>query len=411
MDPTTNPFTPGAGTQPPELAGRGGIIAQAEVALRRVKAGRAAKSQMLLGLRGVGKTVLLIRIAEIAEAEGFQTITLEAPEDRKLVEMLVPPLRHVLCKLSRLEKAKSVATAALGALRSFAKAFNVKVGDLEFKVEPETGTADSGSLDADLPELLMAVAKAAKLAGGGVALFIDEVQYLSQTHLAALLVSVHKLAQRGLPFLLFGAGLPQLAALAGEAKSYAERLFDYPDVGPLADDAARAAIAAPVQREGVKIAEAALREILQRTQGYPYFLQEWGHHAWNVAQGAAITERDAQQATVQALGELDHGFFKVRLDRLTPREKSYLRAMAELGGGPHRSGVVARCLGLPVTTAAPLRGELIRKGMVYCPQHGHTAFTVPMFDEFMKRSMPDWTPIAPARARAGDRGKRGARGR
>jgi DNA-binding CsgD family transcriptional regulator len=396
MNPTTNPFAPGAGTQPPELAGREKIIADATVALGRVKLGRPAKSQMLLGLRGVGKTVLLNRIADLAEDDGYQSVMLEAPEDRRLAEMLVPPLRQLLFKLSRVEHAKDVAKRGLGVLRSFAKAFKVKMGDIEYTVEPATGTADSGSLESDLPEVFLAVATATKGASTAVALFIDEVQYLSETDLAALIVSVHKMTQKRLPFVLFGAGLPQLAALAGEAKSYAERLFDYPEVGPLAEDAAREAIAAPVRREGVEITDEALGVIVRKTKGYPYFLQEWGSHTWNAADASPITADDAERATTVALQALDKGFFRVRLDRLTPREKDYVRAMAELGPGPHRSGEIAQKLGMNVTTAGPLRNGLIKKGMLYSPQHGDTAFTVPMFDEFMRRSMPDWTPSVPS---------------
>jgi hypothetical protein len=407
VDPKNNPFAPGAGTQPPELAGREKIIADADVALSRIKLGRSSKSQMLLGLRGVGKTVLLNRIAEIAEGQGYQPVMLEAPEDRRLAEMLVPPLRQLLFKLSRLEKAKEVARRGLGILRAFAKAFKLKVGEIEYSVEPEIGTADSGSLESDLPEVFLAASTAAKEAGGGVALFIDEVQYLNEHDLAALIVSVHKLAQKGLPFILFGAGLPQLAGLSGEAKSYAERLFEYPEVGPLPDPAAREAIAAPIRREHADITSEALDVILQKTKGYPYFLQEWGHHTWNVAGASPITAADADRATTEALKALDTGFFRVRLDRLTPREKDYLRAMAELGPGSHRSGEIAQKFGIGVTAAGPLRNALINKGMVYSPQHGDTAFTVPMFDEFMRRTMPDWTPRGQSPERKRKRAKSG----
>jgi hypothetical protein len=395
MNPRTNPFAPGAGSQPPELAGRGPIIDAAGIALGRIRLGRPAKSQMLLGLRGVGKTVLLNRIAELADREGCQAVMLEAPEGRGIAELLVPPLRQLLFRLSRLDQAKDVAKRGLGVLRSFAKAFKLKVGDVEFTVEAETGTADSGSLDSDLSEVLLAVSAAAREAGSAVALFIDEVQYLAERDLAALIVSVHRLSQKGLPFVMFGAGLPQLAALAGEAKSYAERLFDYPDVGPLSEEAARDAISAPVRREGAAIDGDALSVIVERTKGYPYFLQEWGSHAWNVAKASPITAADARAATSLVLQSLDKGFFRVRLDRLTPREKDYMRAMADLGPGPHRSGEIAQKLGIAVTNAGPLRDGLIKKGMVYSPQHGDTAFTVPMFDDFMRRSLPDWTPSTP----------------
>jgi hypothetical protein len=400
MDATTNPFAPGAGTPPPELAGRDQLVESAHVALARVKLGRSARSQMLLGLRGVGKTVLLNRIAQLADEAGYLTVILEAPEDRELAEMLVPPLRSILFKMSRLEKTKDVAKRALGVLRAFAGAFKVAAGGVEFGVEAERGSADSGSLESDLPEMLLAVARAAREAGTPVALFVDEIQYLVPTDLSALIVSVHKIGQKGLPFVVFGAGLPQLAGLAGDAKSYAERLFDYSEVGALPVKAAKEAVRSPVMREGAAIDEDALTLIAEKTRGYPYFLQEWGYHAWKLAHTSPITLADARRATTESLSHLDAGFFRVRLDRLTPREKDYMRAMAELGAGPHRSGEIAQTLSMDVTTAGPLRNGLIKKGMIFSPQHGDTAFTVPMFDEFMRRSMPDWAPGASLAAEA-----------
>lgn len=390
MEPTANPFAPGAGTQPPELAGRSGLITDAEVALARAKSGRATKGMLLLGLRGVGKTVLLNRIAELAREEEIVVVFLEAPEGKRLAEMLVPPLRSVLFQLSASEKAKVAATRALGVLRAFASVFKAKAGEVEFGVKPEVGTADSGTLDHDLPELLTAVARAAKAAETAVALLVDEVQYLQREDLAALIVAVHRLGQLGLPFVLFGAGLPQLAALAGEAKSYAERLFDYPDVGALTSDAARAALREPVRRQHVDFADDALDLVIKKTRGYPYFLQEWGYNAWNAASSTPIDLSDVRAATKEVLDRLDKGFFRVRFDRLTPKEKDYMRAMAKLGPGPHRSGDIAHELGRGVNSVAPLRSTLIAKGMIYSPQHGDTAFTVPMFDEFMKRTIPQW---------------------
>jgi hypothetical protein len=407
MDRTRNPFAPGAGSRPPELAGRDSIIDDATVALRRVKAGRHAKSQMLLGLRGVGKTVLLNRIDEIAEEEGYLTVMLEAPEGRRLAEMLVPELRKVLLRLSRIDKAKDVANRAFSALRGFASAWQVKVGDVEVGVRAE-GIADTGNLEVDLPDLLMAIAKAAEAADRPVALLIDEVQYLTSEELSALIVAVHKIGQRALPLVVFGAGLPQLAALLGDAKSYAERLFDYPPVGPLDAEAAQTAVGEPIREEGAEIEDDALEEVVHCTEGYPYFLQEWGSHSWNAAPTSPITKVDVQRATDAALHALDDGFFRVRLDRLTPRERDYVRAMAELGPGPHRSGDIAAMLGAEVTAVGPLRSGLIRKGMLYSPSHGDTAFTVPMFDAFMRRSMPDWTPPASS-ARSERRKSRRAR--
>jgi hypothetical protein len=393
MDATRNPFAPGAGSQPPALTGRDGIIADATTALARVRQGRPERSQMLLGLRGVGKTVLLNVIERKAEDLGYLTIMLEAPEDRRLADLLVPALRRQLYALSRKQQAKDLATRALGVLRAFASAFKVKVGEMEIGVEPEAGTADSGLLESDLPELLVAVAQAAAAADTPVALLIDEIQYLPMADLAALIVSTHKIAQKGLPFLTFGAGLPQVAGLAGEAKSYAERLFRYPEVGPLSEVAAYEAIQEPLRLEGVDIDASALRAIYDHTQGYPYFLQEWGSHTWNAASGSPVTVENVAAATTSATQAMDNDFFRVRMDRLTPREKDYLRAMAELGAGPHRSGDIARALGVRVQSVGPLRDGLIRKGMVFSPAHGDTAFTVPMFDAFMRRAMPTWTPV------------------
>lgn len=326
---------------------------------------------------------------ELAEREGVRTIFIEAPENRGLPELLVPPLRRLLTRLDRGERVQSRARDALRTLRNFASAFKVSVGGVEIGLEAEPGTADSGDLETDLPELLLSVAAAAEENDSAVALIIDEVQYLSSGDLSALIVSIHKVTQRGLPLILFGAGLPQLAGLAGETKSYAERLFDYPPVGPLAPDDATDAIREPARREGVDYTPEALEIIVSTTQGYPYFLQEWGKHAWDVAEASPITADDARLANERAIRQLDHGFFRVRLDRLTPREKQYMRAMAELGPGPHRSGEIARAMGDPVSAVAPLRQGLIRKGMVYSPAHGDTAFTVPMFDAFLRRSMPD----------------------
>ncbi len=392
MNSTLNPFQPGAGTQPPELAGREQILHDAEVALERIRHGRSTRSQILLGLRGVGKTVLLNRIDEIARDLGCETVVIEVIEERQIAQLLVQPLRSLLLRLNRFEQAKQLARRGLGVLRSFASVFKVEVGDVGFGVQAELGTADSGDLGSDLTELLLAVASAGKSAHHPAVLLIDEMQYLSGDELGALITAIHKVNQKSLPFLLFGAGLPQLAGLAGDAKSYAERLFDYPAVGQLSPDAARDAIQTPIRHEGVEINEAALKLIGDETQGYPYFLQEWGYHAWDEAKTSPITLSDAQRASGKAIAKLDRGFFRVRLDRLTPREKDYMRAMAELGPGPHRSGDVAEKLQISVTAAGPLRKGLIKKGMIYSPKHGTTAFTVPMFDEFMRRIMPAWPP-------------------
>ena len=387
MDPTRNPYAPGAGARPPELAGRDDIIEAARIAIVRARAGRHAKGQLLLGLRGVGKTVLLNRIEELAEEAGCYPILIEAPEGRGLAELLVPHLRRLLVRLDRSERRRERVRRAVQALRSFAGAFKVAVGEFEVSVEPETGLADSGELVVDLPALFVAVAQAAQEVETAAILMIDEVQYLAAEDLGALIVALHRVTQRGLPMLFFGAGLPQLAGLAGDAKSYAERLFDYPPVGPLPEADAKDAVREPAREEGADYTDDALDLIVARTEGYPYFLQEWGKHAWDTADRAPIDREDAEAATTRAIEQLDNGFFRVRLDRLTPREKQYMRAMAELGPGPHRSGDIAAQLGLSVQAVAPLRAGLIRKGMIYSPAHGDTAFTVPMFDAFMRRVM------------------------
>ncbi len=386
MDPLLNPFAPGAGSRPPELAGRSALLEAAELALRRVRLGRAEKSQMLLGLRGVGKTVLLNRIAELAESIGYEQAQLEAPEGRPLATYLVPALKSMLLRLDRVEQARAWASEAMAALRGFAGAFKVSVGEVKLGLS-EPVRADSGNLEVDLPELLVSTARAAQAAGTSVVILIDEVQYLAEDELRGLIVALHRIAQKGLPMILFGAGLPQLAALAGEAKSYAERLFDFPGVGALDLQAAGQAIADPIRDEGADITAEALAEIVRVTEGYPYFLQEWGKHTWNQANGPEISLNDVLEASRTALAALDSNFFRVRFDRLTPREQAYLNAMAQLGAGPHRSGAIAEAMGLKVERTGPLRSGLIRKGMVWSPAHGMTAFTVPLFDAFMGRAM------------------------
>lgn len=394
MDPVSNPYAPGAGTPPPELAGRDELREAVRVASERIRAGRPAKSVLLVGLRGVGKTVLLDRMREDAEGAGIHTLRIEAPEARSLPAILAPQLRQALLRVSRNEQARELGQRALRALAGFAKALKIKYQDIEVGLdfEPEPGLADNGDLEHDLQALLETAGAAAQKAGTALILFIDELQYVEEEQLAALITALHRAAQRQLPIMMVGAGLPQLPGRMGRAKSYAERLFDYPPVDRLDAAAARIAIERPAASEGVQFDPAALQRIVRETQGYPYFLQEWGKHVWDVAGRSPITEADVEQASREAVAALDESFFRVRFDRLTPAEKRYLRAMAELGPGPHRSGDVAEELGRKVTSLGPTRNQLIAKGMIWSPNHGDTAFTVPMFDEFMKRVMPgdDW---------------------
>jgi hypothetical protein len=325
-----------------------------------------------------------------AEAVGIHTIRIEAPEGRSLPALIAPELRIALLRLSRNAKAKDLARRGLKALAGFAKALKVKYEDIEVGLDfdPEPGLADNADLEHDLQDLLEAVGAAAQRAGTALIMFVDELQYVPEEQLAALITALHRAAQRRLPVTVVGAGLPQLRGRMGKAKSYAERLFDFPEVGALSAAAAKIAIAKPAAAQKVKIEDVALNRILNRTHCYPYFLQEWGKHAWDTAAASPITRKDVEVASKTEVATLHERFFRVRFDRLTPAEKKYLRAMAELGPGPHRSGDIANELKRDVTKLGPTRNQLIAKGMIWSPTHGDTAFTVPLFDEFMRRVMP-----------------------
>ncbi len=390
MDPIRNPFAPGAGAPPPDLAGRDDLRESVRIALGRTRIGRPTKSVLMIGLRGVGKTVLLDRMRDDAEAEGIHTIRIEAPEGRSLPGILAPQLRLALLRLSRDDNAKDLARRALRALAGFAKGLKLKYSDIEvgFDYDPEAGLADNGDLEHDLQALLETVGDAARKAGTALAIFIDELQYVEEVQLAALITALHRAAQRTLPVILVGAGLPSLPGRMGEAKSYAERLFDFPEVGPLSLVAAGVAIGKPLLDLNVGITDDALGAIIERTRRYPYFLQEWGKHAWDIAKQSPITLDDVDRASIEAVAALDESFFRVRFDRLTLAERRYLRAMAQLGPGPHRTGDIAEVLGKRSSGLAPVRASLIVKGMIWSPLHGDTTFTVPLFDEFMRRTMP-----------------------
>lgn len=391
MDPRRNPYAPGAGTPPPDLAGRDDIIERAAIALDRIRAGRAARSFIYYGLRGVGKTVLLNKIRLDAEARGFSTLTIEAPEGRTLPGVLAPALRSALLRLSRGEAAKAGLERAMRALAGFVRAFKVKYDDVEVSidVDAEKGLADSGDLDTDLADLFLTIGAAAKEKETAFILFIDELQYVPEEQLASFIAALHRVSQHQQPVSMVAAGLPQLLGQMGRAKSYAERLFEFIEITQLDEASARMALVNPAKDEGVDYEQAAIDAIIQQTECYPYFLQEWGKHSWDVAGGSPITANDVQQAGVAALAEMDASFFRVRFDRLSPSEKRYLRAMAELGPGPHRSGDIADILGRKVSAVAPTRSHLINKGMIYSLSHGDNAFTVPLFDGFMRRVMPE----------------------
>lgn len=390
MDPIKNPYSPGAGSPPPELVGREAILEQAKILLGRVKAGKAEKSLMLTGLRGVGKTVLLNEIRRMAEPAGYRSIFIEAHEDKPLGPLLAPYLRGLLFELDRIAGAGEKVKRGLRVLRSFLGCLKLTYDDVTvgLDVDPEKGSADSGDIEIDLPSLMVAVAEAAQERKSAVAVLIDEVQYFGAKELGALIMAMHRVQQQQLPLVLFGAGLPILPGLAGESKSYAERLFSFPDVGALTEEESAKAIGEPARAAGVTIDARALKQVFKLTKGYPYFLQEWGYQTWNQAQSSPITVEVVNRATEMVIKRLDENFFRVRFDRLTQGEKKFLRAMASLGAGPYRTGDVAEALQLKkVQSLGPARATLIRKGMIYSPDHGNLAFSVPLFDEFMRRAM------------------------
>ena len=390
MDRRTNPYAPGAGTPPPELVGRDALIEDAEIALDRLRNGLAAKGLLMVGLRGVGKTVLLNRMLRDADGRGHESVLIEAPEDRSLPSALAGPLNSALIRMSRGAAATHLAKKARRSLAGFVRAMKVSYEDIHFSLnlDAEEGVADSGDLDTDLASLLRVAGEAARARQTVLVLFIDEMQYVEERQLGALIAALHRMAQLSLPVALIGSGLPQLVGHIGSAKSYAERMFSFPEIGPLSRDAARRALEAPARRLGVAYSANALDEIVRITEGYPYFLQEWGSACWTLADGPIVTRSEVDAASPIAIQELDTTFFRVRFERTTPFERRYLRAMAELGPGPHRSGEVAHALGRKVQSVAPTRSNLIRKGMIHSPAHGDTAFTVPLFDQYLKRVIP-----------------------
>jgi AAA ATPase domain len=393
MDRSLNPYAPGAGMRPPELVGRDEAIEDIDVALARVAKGRSARHTILTGLRGVGKTVLLDHLHRLARTAGHAAVKIEAPENSNLVAQLIPELRRTLLELDRKGAAVRTVRRGFAALRNFAAAFKISVAGIDVEVTPDDrGLADSGDLGLDLKDLLCAVADAAADRSIALAIFIDEIQYLSSHDLGAFLAALHQVGQDAKPVLLVGAGLPQVAGLMGEAKSYSERLVRFVTIGKLDREAAYQALSGPADAEDVRWEQDALDRVYEITKGYPYFVQEWGSQTWDIAARTPIGLGDVERATPIAIEELDRSFFRVRLDRLSPLERRYLGAMAEEADGEQiASSAVAARLGKTVGAAAPARDSLIKKGMIYAVQHGEVGFTVPLFAEFMRRTVP--TPL------------------
>ncbi len=345
---------------------------------------------MLTGLRGVGKTVLLNEIRRIAQDQRYDPITIEVQEKKQLGPLLSPALRQLLFQYDKAAGAGDKVKRAMAVLRSFVSTIKVTANDVTYGIDvaPAKGSADSGDIEVDLPALFIAVGEAAADQGRATVLLLDEVQYLSAEELGAAILAMHQVQQRQLPIMLIGAGLPILPALAGKSKSYAERLFKFPDIGPLSESDVSRALRDPTRNAGIEFQGDALAEIFRITEGYAYFVQEWGSQCWNIADSSPITQEHVSRTTPVAIKELDKSFFRVRYDRLTPSEKRFLRAIAEVSNGPVRTGDVAELLKIKVTSLGPVRASLIEKGMIYSPAFGDMAFTVPMFGEFMKRTMP-----------------------
>ena len=387
MDPIMNPFSPGAGCPPPALVGRNAVLEQARVLLARSLRGRAAQSMMMTGLRGVGKTVLLNRMASLAQKEGYHVIKLEVREGKSLADLLALPLRNLLYELDVMEGTHAAVRRALSALRNFIRTIRVNIGDIGIGVEMTPGLADSGDLEMDLPTVLQLSAEAAGARGVGIALLVDEIQLLEAEEMSALIYAMHQLQQELSPLVLMAAGLPTLPRLVGQAKSYAERLFSYPVIDRLGKEDSWQALESPIFNEGATIEQAALQFIYEKTTGYPYFLQEWGAQVWNVASLPELTLQDALRAESLVIDNLDREFFRVRFDRLTGGEKRFMRAMAELGDDECRSVDIAGILGVKPTSLTLTRANLIRKGMIYRVRHGYLRCSVPLFGGFLRRIM------------------------
>ncbi len=386
MDPIINPFSPGAGTPPPELVGRERILKDADILLGRIKLQRSVQSLILTGLRGVGKTVLLNEIKRRAYACGVLPIAVEATEEKTLGELLIAPLKKVLFEFNRLQGTKDKVKRGLVALRNFIGTIRIEFGDFELGIEPQQGLADSGDFEFDLCELFSCVAEAAADKGMGVVVLIDEIQYLQEKELSALIMAIHRMQQESLPLALVAAGLPILPGLAGNAKSYAERLFQFPMVGALSEEDSCKAIRAPLEDANVRIDDDAVLRIHEVAQGYPYFLQEWGYQLWNYVDDVSICLKHVNSVYPKVLERLDTSFFKVRIERLTNAEKELLYAMAEVGVEEIKISAVAQKMQTTVGALGPRRGALIKKGMIYSPSYGKIAFSVPLFGDYLKRS-------------------------
>lgn len=388
MDRLRNPFTPGAGALPPELAGRSTIIEDGRVLAGRTLLGRYEKSLLLIGLRGAGKTVLLKYLAENARNAGVVPVVIEVRNAESDFEELALRVKEALCTIDFTSRVKGSVNRAFSILRNFVKTFSLNIGDFGIEIETASGVASSGKMELDLSEVLLACARAAKESGKSIGLYVDELQNLQIEAMRGVIVALHFAAQESLPLYLVGSGLPSIRALVGKSKTYAERMFNYAEIGALSKEDVDLAITAPLNNNGLDIEPDAISEVFENTRGYPYFLQEYGYQIWIAAEDSPITADDVRRIVPDVRRRLDANFFDVRFDRISNREKEFLRMMADF---PQEKAVpvseLAERMGRPLSAISPVRASLIKKGMVYSPEYGGIAYTVPMFADYMKRTI------------------------
>lgn len=389
MDKISNPFTPGAGFMPPELAGRKDVLDEGELVAKRTKLLRAERGLMLIGPRGVGKTAALKYLAESARKGDILTITAEIRDDGRAIEDLTLKIKDALLQLDATSKFKSSVREAFSVLARFVKRFSLNIGSIGVEIETDTPQGATGSIEFDLAEVLLASARAAKVSKTAVGIYLDELQNMQSEALSGIVVALHHAAQDMLPLYLIGSGLPTIRAVIGKSKTYAERMFVYESIGPLTHDASYEAIRKPLADAGVEIDDAALNEMYIASQGYPFFLQELGYQVWQSAEHSPIRRKDITKNLPSVFARLDRNFFDVRFDRITPTERLFLRAMAEMKSSDGIGvNTIADLLGKVPSAISMTRRSLIRKGMIYAPQHGTLTYTVPMFAEYMRRVMP-----------------------
>jgi len=380
---TRNPYTPDMGARPPFLAGRETELRHFKEMIGQLDAGGTQKHLILTGLRGVGKTVLLNEFESDCDAAGWPGETRELAQGSQIAHVIAKAARKALMEMSAKKRAGDAVRRGLGALR----AFTMTVGDIAFRFDVEAleGVADSGDLAEDMRDLLVEVGAAAQANGSGFALILDEMQHLAKSDLEALIVGLYRAKQKNLPVALVGGGLPLLPELTGEAKSYAERGFEFRKIGALDDEAAAAALEEPARGQGVNWQPKAVERVVHLTEGYPYFLQEYGRAAWKIGDGSAVTRQDVAAAEPIALEYLDGNFFSQRVGKLPSAERRYLSAIAALGDGPQRSGEVAGALGKDAQDVSVVRDRLIKASLLYSPRRGEIDFTVPLCADYLRR--------------------------